>query len=294
MDEDDVTITDIDTSKNGKEVVVEYQITGIATSKQKKAKKTVESSSMASAIEKDLKKGGYDKVDVDKADAEVTTVTVVSDSNDDTPTTTDDVTDVPQPAVAATQVFSGVTLAEASQPTFQTAVAAAVAKKLDVDEDDVTITSTATIKDGKDVVVKYTVKGIKSGKQNQAMKTVESSSMASAIEKDLKEQGFKKADVDKAEAIETSVVIIDNINDDMTDIEVPAVAVSQSFARVTVDQAEEPSFQKTLIAAVAEKLKVDVEDVTITKTTESINGKEVVVEYQVEGQTEIFLLFSYP
>ena len=252
--------------------------------------KTVESSSMASTIEKTLQKGGYDKVDVDKADAEVSTVTVVSDSNDDTSASDDDATDVAEPAVVATQMFSGVTVAEASQPSFQTAVAAAVAKKLDVDEDDVTITSTATSKDGKDVVVKYTVKGIKTGKQNQAMKTVESSSMAKAIEKDLQEDGFKKVDVEKAEAIVTSVVIINNINDDMTDVEVPVVAVSQSFARVTVSQAQEPSFQETLVAAVAEKLKVDEEDVTITDVSESSIGKEVVVEYQVEGESDTSLL----
>ena len=87
--------------------------------------KTVESSSLASTIEKDLQKEGYKKVDVDKADAEVTSVTVVvSDSNDDVT----DVTDGTIPAVVATQSFSGVTVAEASQPSFQAAVAAAVAK----------------------------------------------------------------------------------------------------------------------------------------------------------------------
>ena len=133
------------------------------------------------------------------------------------------------------------------------------------------------------MVVKYTVEGIKVSKQKKALKTVESSSLASAIEKDLKEEGFKKVDVEKAEAAVTTVVLVNDINDDMTDIDVPAVVASQSFAGVTVAQANEPSFQKTLVAAVAERLNVEEEEVTITSTASSIAGKDVVVEYQVTG-----------
>ena len=133
------------------------------------------------------------------------------------------------------------------------------------------------------MVVKYTVEGIKVSKQKKALKTVESSSLASAIEKHLKEEGFKKVDVEKAEAAVTTVVIVNDINDDMTDINVPAVVASQSFAGVTVAQANEPSFQKTLVAAVAERLNVEEEEVTITSTASSITGKDVVVEYQVTG-----------
>ena len=133
------------------------------------------------------------------------------------------------------------------------------------------------------MVVKYTVEGIKASKQKKALKTVESSSLASAIEKDLKEEGFKKVDVEKAEAAVTTVVLVNDINDDMTDIDVPAVVASQSFAGVTVAQANEPSFQKTLVAAVAERLNVEEEEVTITSTASSIAGKDVVVEYQVTG-----------
>ena len=131
--------------------------------------------------------------------------------------------------------------------------------------------------------MKYTVEGIKVSKQKKALKTVESSSLASAIEKHLKEEGFKKVDVEKAEAAVTTVVIVNDINDDMTDINVPAVVASQSFAGVTVAQANEPSFQKTLVAAVAERLNVEEEEVTITSTASSIAGKDVVVEYQVTG-----------
>ena len=133
------------------------------------------------------------------------------------------------------------------------------------------------------MVVKYTVEGIKVSKQKKALKTVESSSLASAIEKHLKEEGFKKVDVEKAEAAVTTVVLVNDINDDMTDIDVPAVVASQSFAGVTVAQANEPSFQKTLVAAVAERLNVEEEEVTITSTASSITGKDVVVEYQVTG-----------
>ena len=131
--------------------------------------------------------------------------------------------------------------------------------------------------------MKYTVEGIKVSKQKKALKTVESSSLASAIEKHLKEEGFKKVDVEKAEAAVTTVVLVNDINDDMTDIDVPAVVASQSFAGVTVAQANEPSFQKTLVAAVAERLNVEEEEVTITSTASSIAGKDVVVEYQVTG-----------
>ena len=131
--------------------------------------------------------------------------------------------------------------------------------------------------------MKYTVEGIKVSKQKKALKTVESSSLASAIEKHLKEEGFKKVDVEKAEAAVTTVVLVNDINDDMTDIDVPAVVASQSFAGVTVAQANEPSFQKTLVAAVAERLNVEEEEVTITSTASSITGKDVVVEYQVTG-----------
>ena len=63
-------------------------------------------------------------MDVDKADAEATTV-IVSDSNDDNSSNDDDAT---VPAVMATQTFSGVTVAQASEASFQTTLVAAVAK----------------------------------------------------------------------------------------------------------------------------------------------------------------------
>ena len=63
-------------------------------------------------------------MDVDKADAEATTV-IVSDNNDDNSSNDDDAT---VPAVMATQTFSGVTVAQASESSFQTIVVAAVAK----------------------------------------------------------------------------------------------------------------------------------------------------------------------
>ena len=155
-----------------------------------------------------------------------------------------------------------------------------------MDEDDVTITNTATSIYGKDVVVSYIVTGIKASKKEDAMEAVESSSLASSIEKDLKEEGYKKVDVEKADADVTTVIVVNDINDDMTDVTVPALVASQSFAGVTLSQALEPSFQATLLAAVADKLDVDVDDVVITNTATSINGKDVVVEYQVTGWIE--------
>ena len=168
MDADDVTITSTAASDDGKSVVVQYAVTGIAKNKEKKAKQTLQLASTSSAIEDSLKDEGYKKVDVSYADAEITTVTIVSDSgnddksgddstgSDDNTSNDDDMTDAP--AVVATQSFTGVTVADASEPAFETALETAVAEELGVDADDVTITSIAAGYDG-NVVVQYAVTG---------------------------------------------------------------------------------------------------------------------------------------
>ena len=101
---------------------------GVAKNKQKKAKQTLESSSLASTIEKDLQQEGYKKVDVDKADAEVTTV----------------VENVP--TLRSRQVITGVSIEQASDEAFQTAIQDAVAKATGMTSEDVQVTThTATL-----------------------------------------------------------------------------------------------------------------------------------------------------
>ena len=139
------------------------------------------------------------------------------------------------------------------------------------------------------------MKGMKSSQQNKAEKTMESSSLASTIEKDLQKEGYKKVDVEKADAEATTVTIISGGNDDgVTDVTVSAVVATQSFAGVTVAQASEPSFQKTVLAAVADKLDVKEGDVTITSTAASLNGKDVVVEYTVTGDNSCLIFILVP
>ena len=94
---------------------------GVAKNKQKKAKQTLESSSLASSIEKDLQKQGYKSVDVDKADAEVTVV------------------EEAVPTLRSRQVITGVTMEQASAPAFQEAVESAVAKATGMTTDDVQV-----------------------------------------------------------------------------------------------------------------------------------------------------------
>ena len=120
-------------------------------------------------------------------------------------------------------------------------------------------------------------------------KALESNSMAKAVTQTLQSQGYEGADAGEAHAQRTknptSTDDDDSSNDDeVTDVTVPAVVATQSFAGVTVAQASEPSFQKTVLAAVADKLDVKEGDVTITSTAASKNGKDVVVEYTVTGE----------
>ena len=280
VDTDDVAITSTTANDDGS-VAVQYTVTGIAAKKQKKAKATLESSSTASAIADSLQSEGYKKVDVDEADADISTVVVVSDSGSDDKsgddkasddsTSNDDVPDVNGPAVVATQTFSGVTLEEASEPAFQTALESAVAEEVGVDAGDVIITSTTASQDGKDIVIEYAVAGVSTTKkQKKAKATLESSSTASAIEDSLQDQGYKKVDVSDAEA-------------DISTVEtVPAVVADQSFSGITVEEASQPAFEMALEVAVAEKLGVESGDVTITSTSTNDDGS-VVVEYAVTG-----------
>lgn len=70
------------------------------------------------------------------------------------------------------------------------------------------------------------------------------------------------------------------------------IAASQSFSGITIVEANELPFKAALVAAVADKLKVDEEDVVITDIGTSKNGKEVVVEYQIEGESPHVIAFD--
>ena len=219
------------------------------------------------------------------------------------------------PAVVATQSFSGVTVAEASEPSFQAALAGAVADELGVDADDVTITSTAASPSGDDVVVQYAVTG-----DSRFLATYTSTrTYTSLLVKDtvaddstalwtnrfalltlvlfLSGISTKKTKAAKKtlETRTTAIAIEDALQDegyknadvDEASAEVttvstePAVVATQSFSGVTVDEASEPAFETALAAAVADELGVDADDVTITSTAAS--GDDVVVQYTVTG-----------
>lgn len=99
-------------------------LAGVDKKKQKKAKQTLESSSLASTLEKDLQKQGYKSVDVDKADAEVTVV------------------EEAVPTLRSRQVITGVSMEQASAPAFQEAIENAVAKATGMTSDDVQVWET--------------------------------------------------------------------------------------------------------------------------------------------------------
>jgi hypothetical protein len=101
-----------------------FPLSGVDKKKQKKAKQTLESSSLASTLEKDLQKQGYKSVDVDKADAEVTVV------------------EEAVPTLRSRQVITGVSMEQASAQAFQEAIESAVAKATGMTSDDVQVWET--------------------------------------------------------------------------------------------------------------------------------------------------------
>ena len=118
-------------------------------------------------------------------------------------------------------------------------------------------------------------------------KEIESGGLAKALTQTLQGQGYPAADASTAHAQRTKNPTSTD-DDSITDnTDVTVVVASQSFAGVTVAQAKEASFQTVVAAAVAKKLNVDEEDVTITSTASSKNGKDVVVEYQVTGDPPV-------
>lgn len=87
--------------------------------------KEAESSALAKALTQTLQGLGQDYQAVEAGTAHAQRTKNPSFTSDDDTTITDN-TD--ENAVVATQTFSGVTVAQANEPSFQTAVAAAVAK----------------------------------------------------------------------------------------------------------------------------------------------------------------------
>ena len=96
--------------------------------------------------------------------------------------------------------------------------------------------------------------------------------LAETITTSLNEAGFDGAEADTAEA-GTATLILE---------ETPVVEADLPLSNVSVEDANEPAFQEALIEAVAERLNVDADDVTITAVTAADDDEaDVVVTYQV-------------
>ena len=98
--------------------------------------KAVESDAMADVIADNLQDVGFDNADVEAADAQITTVEVIEMPEPAPP--------APEQVIVAQQEFQGVNPEEAQSEEFQDAVEQAVADQLNVDVEDVTISSVST------------------------------------------------------------------------------------------------------------------------------------------------------
>ena len=98
--------------------------------------KAVESDTMADVITNNLQDVGFDNADVESADAEITTVEVIEMPEPAPP--------APEQVIVAQQEFQGVNPDQAATEEFQEAVEQAVADQLDVDVEDVEVTSVNT------------------------------------------------------------------------------------------------------------------------------------------------------
>ena len=187
-------------------------------------------------------------------------------------------------ALKVVQKVKGVTVAQASESSFQTSFVATIAKELHVPEGSISVSGVTKKGKGKGSVrVTYTIIDVPKNKASSTGKGAESSGLAKALTKTLQDQGYDAADATTAHASRTkNPSFDDDAASDNTDV--TAVVATQSFSGVTVVEANELPFKAALVAAVAEKLKVDEDEVTITDIDTSKNGKEVVVEYQITGE----------
>ena len=260
-------------------------------------------------------------------------------SDDDTPSTVD------EKAIEVSQEISGVTLKEAEDADFQEAIKKAVAAKLGVAEDDVVIDKVKacgdSCSDPDAVKVVYTVLGVCEDLMSAlpvkpsaatvaswqlaqcdaeiaaAEKKLESASLASAIEDNLAEAGYKGADVSKADTEEITVdpddftpsptskptkvracaslrmrIAPPRLNVTHTafvqapddDVVLPApgdkVEVVQTFEGISATAAKSTKFKAALAEVVGMILGVNSADVEVNKVTMQ-GGLDAVVTYSV-------------
>ena len=112
------------------------QVSDVDPLDQIAVEKAVESDAMADVIADNLQDVGFDNADVEAADAQITTVEVIEMPEPAPP--------APEQVIVAQQEFQGVNPEEAQSEEFQDAVEQAVADQLNVDVEDVTISSVST------------------------------------------------------------------------------------------------------------------------------------------------------
>ena len=259
---------------------------------------------MAAAIADNLQDAGFDRVDVDPAEAQITIVETI-----DMPEPSDEIEQVkkqtiplkqpplvlqndarvsiiftshllntfltpsrytPSQVIVVQQEFSGIDADQAQSEEFQEAVEQAVADELNIGAGDVEVTS-VTVDDEGDVTVVYVVQNVDPEDVEEMQEQLESGDMADAIGDNLQDNGFDGADVEEADSAPATVEVTQE----------PVIEAQQEIAGgVTLEQAQGETFQDAFEEAVAEQLGVDAEDVDITSVETDEKGA-VIVTYQV-------------
>ena len=169
------------------------------------------------------------------------------------------------------QAFQGVPPEQAQGPDFQAAVQQGVEGQLGVPAGSVTITS-VTEGDRGEIVVMYVVKNVEPADMDNMQKAMETNEMATAIGDNLKDAGFKGADVSPADAAPATVEVTQE----------PVIQANQPIGGASFEQAQMGDFQDAFCAAVAGQLGVDPKDVQVTDVVVDDHGA-VTMSYQVVG-----------
>ena len=262
VDPEDVRITDVTVDERGA-VSITYQVADVDPMDQITVQKGAESMVMADIIAANLQQAGFDQVEVEPADAQITSVQIVEFPEPEPA--------APEQVIMAQQEFQGVTPDQAQGADFQDAVEQAVADQLDIDPEMVTVTSVTTNDEGH-VVVVYVVQGVEPEDMDNMQQQMESGDMADAIGDNLQDAGFKGADVEPADAAPATVEITQE----------PVIESAQTVSGVSLDQAQSEEFQDAFEEGVAGKLGVGKDEVEVTGVARDDDG-DVVVTYQITG-----------
>ena len=276
VDPEDVRITDVTVDERGA-VSITYQVADVDPMDQITVQKGAESMGMADIIAANLQQAGFDQVEVEPADAQITSVQIVEFPEPEPA--------APEQVIMAQQEFQGVTPDQAQGADFQDAVEQAVADQLDIDPEMVTVTSVTTNDEGH-VVVVYVVQGVEPEDMDNMQQQMESGDMADAIGDNLQDAGFKRAEVEPADAEITTVEVIEMPGDGPDGpVPVEVLMAQQEFQGIPPNQAESEDFQDAVEQAVADQLDIDPEFVTVTSVTTNDDGNVVVV-YVVQNPPE--------